>query len=533
MDVETALEGVSKFWRERCREESLLNRAGVPSTNTTDVFCPHTRIYKLCKTNSSVKKFLRSQERRLMSLIECAHQAGSDVSMLKYQRGTYLEFLGNKFDAIHEYKGALELIDDQINADKDTHALSERSRKRDVILSCLLRLEMEEDMKRRRLQFKLMPYLDAPLAVDRIPFGSITYSEFLDRYAHCSKPVIFTGASEHMLSKHFEWTLEGIASSALGSCQVIPKVRHPESCAWAQHEQLPSMTMSEFIARMTLHGNKLGNKLKSNSDNILRRQEDGSTSMSTADDDFSHEYLVDWSIPQNCPQILQDVDANRPGIIRLPALCSMDWLQSTPPSTIYRDSWPSLFIGPTGSSSGLHIDAFGSNFWMLLVSGNKKWTFFLETDLPNLCPTYPFSFDPVFPPDILNHTPARSYETVLAAGELLFVPANSPHSVINQTSTIAISGNYVDESNISSCIDALGRDGLTCPRSKKLQHALKQLEEDHENRIEFRRRGDSRATFSWTEFKDTIHAQSFPSKNSRSNDSSDSRNVLVVKKVKR
>jgi hypothetical protein len=40
------------------------------------------------------------------------------------------------------------------------------------------------------------------------------------------------------------------------------------------------------------------------------------------------------------------------------------------------DSWPSLFVGPSGSCSGLHIDAFGSNFWMALLQGHKKWTLF-------------------------------------------------------------------------------------------------------------------------------------------------------------
>jgi Flp pilus assembly protein TadG len=40
------------------------------------------------------------------------------------------------------------------------------------------------------------------------------------------------------------------------------------------------------------------------------------------------------------------------------------------------DSWPSLFVGPSGSRSGLHIDAFGSNFWMALLQGAKNWTLF-------------------------------------------------------------------------------------------------------------------------------------------------------------
>jgi histone arginine demethylase JMJD6 len=33
---------------------------------------------------------------------------------------------------------------------------------------------------------------------------------------------------------------------------------------------------------------------------------------------------------------------------------------------MYRDSWPSLFVGPASARGAMHIDAFGSNFWMAL-----------------------------------------------------------------------------------------------------------------------------------------------------------------------
>eukprot|EP01043_Picozoa_sp_COSAG02_P114807 COSAG02_NODE_51130_length_316_cov_0.705069_1_plen_78_part_01 len=35
----------------------------------------------------------------------------------------------------------------------------------------------------------------------------------------------------------------------------------------------------------------------------------------------------------------------------------------------YRDSWPSLFIGPPGTASALHIDSNATHFWMALFSG--------------------------------------------------------------------------------------------------------------------------------------------------------------------
>jgi hypothetical protein len=146
-------------------------------------------------------------------------------------------------------------------------------------------------------------------------------------------------------------------------------------------------------------------------------------------------------------------------------------------------------------------DAFGSNFWMLLVEGKKKWTFFSEADLPLLRPTYPFSFDPVFPKDVLTTTPARAFEVELQAGEMIFVPAGSPHAVTNLSTTVALSGNYVDESNIAASLLALGRDGLTCPRARALWQALQAMEQRPGQRAEARRRGDTQACCCWRDFK--------------------------------
>ena len=49
-----------------------------------------------------------------------------------------------------------------------------------------------------------------------------------------------------------------------------------------------------------------------------------------------------------------------------------DFLQRTSPKSYYRDSWPSLFVAPAGLTSELHVDSFGSNFWMALLEGKKR-----------------------------------------------------------------------------------------------------------------------------------------------------------------
>ena len=53
-------------------------------------------------------------------------------------------------------------------------------------------------------------------------------------------------------------------------------------------------------------------------------------------------------------------------------------------------------------------------------------------------------------------------------GELLFVPAGSPHYVENLGQTIAISANYVDSSNLTLVKEELGVNALLCDRAATL-----------------------------------------------------------------
>ena len=76
-------------------------------------------------------------------------------------------------------------------------------------------------------------------------------------------------------------------------------------------------------------------------------------------------YLFDWSLPTNAPELVKE--------LHIPKYFAGDFLQRTTPGSLYKDSWPSLFIAPAGLHSDLHVDAFGSNFWMALFEGRKRW----------------------------------------------------------------------------------------------------------------------------------------------------------------
>ena len=100
------------------------------------------------------------------------------------------------------------------------------------------------------------------------------------------------------------------------------------------------------------------------------------------------------------------------------------------------DRWPSLFAQPAGARCGLHVDAHGTHFWQAVVRGRKQWRIFPQSETARLYPHPPnrawFGVPDAFAPDFATFPAlagARVLETELGEGELIFVPADSPHQV--------------------------------------------------------------------------------------------------------
>jgi len=158
-------------------------------------------------------------------------------------------------------------------------------------------------------------------------------------------------------------------------------------------------------------------------------------------------YVFDVPLLRMCPQLLRG--------FRMPKYFVQDYLQRVPHSRNmhYRDSWPSIFVAPKGLDSSLHVDTFGSAFWMGQLQGRKHWRFFESAHKSLLYEepiTKTFAVD-AFQPNFTAHPLLRfapCHDVVLQPGELMFVPANSPHQVRNLDNTIAIAGNYIDSANL-------------------------------------------------------------------------------------
>ena len=153
------------------------------------------------------------------------------------------------------------------------------------------------------------------------------------------------------------------------------------------------------------------------------------------------------------------------------------------PGSLYRDSWPSLFIAANGVNSELHIDTFGSNFWMAMLQGKKRWTLFSPADKNFLYPDYDDSLDPVFQVDLRNPdlsafpllSLTHPQQCVLEPGDLLFVPSGCAHRVENLTLSLAISANFVDLSNFPLVKKELHYRSLVDPNAQELLHQFDDL----------------------------------------------------------
>ena len=221
------------------------------------------------------------------------------------------------------------------------------------------------------------------------------------------------------------------------------KILSEESCEWASLERevrSTPLTVGEFI-----------------------------DDMYTSRDD-KPSYVFDWSIPQHCPELLDE--------LLIPKYFAKDLLQQLPQGTLYRESWPSLFIGPRGSRCAMHVDTFGSHFWMALFQGRKRWIIFAPEAAVCLSPSFLHGHDAIFAADEVDYCQLDRYDFELGEGDVVFVPCGSPHIVSNLEDTVAISANYVSRSNLNASLAELRVASMCSSEAGSLAVSLTTLAHD-------------------------------------------------------
>ncbi|GAB5369840.1 hypothetical protein AAMO2058_001440900 [Amorphochlora amoebiformis] len=295
-----------------------------------------------------------------------------------------------------------------------------------------------------------------PRGVVRVSAKELSWERFQYEFAGKGEPVVITGLLENCVQHKRLWNMAFIRKT-LSNKSVITKRAVKGSPAWARLEDAKRTTFGELV-----------DAINTAKDSKLEKP----SSINRGEVDLAECYCHDWSIPLHAPHLMEN--------FRIPKYFAGDYLQHMPQGSKYADTWPSLFVGGTGTYSEVHVDAFRSNFWMGLMEGRKRWVFFDEKDMPLLGPQWISpSLDPTFkftPRDAKQweyiKANCRPREVELKAGEVLFVPSGCAHYVENLAPTVAISCNYIDKSNRCKAAKELEILGASDPRSLFLAKTL-------------------------------------------------------------
>jgi len=256
------------------------------------------------------------------------------------------------------------------------------------------------------------------------------------------RPIIIEGLGAHLISPETcglsrEWLSTNFGEKSVAAYRNFKSTRSPEEA-----DRTDLMKLREVLG-------------------LLRKGGDEADGL----------YVYDISLPLQLPGLLE--------YVRLPRYFSHCYLQQTMRRHVFSKSWPTLFIGAQGTQAKLHVDQWHGHFWMYLVSGRKHWTIFHPDDAHLLGPQVPEGrHHPVFPDlkdleanavaDAPDFRKARRLDVVLEEGETLFVPGGAPHLVVNLEDSVAIAGNFLDESNYEAAMADIQSMASTEVSSQKL-----------------------------------------------------------------
>ncbi|CAK4670435.1 hypothetical protein LEN26_010978 [Aphanomyces euteiches] len=415
-----ALAEVARWYRKQPAARS----GGV--NQDTDSCCPSTKLNRLLSIDI-VQGFLRDK----VSELRISLQRDREIHALHATIALFLELVDRTDDdVVYHMERAMALAPDEVQYKAHHRRMAFNAASKRAII--------EIELKIKNGEIQTIPTKTSIAVRDS---SSLTADEFIANYSVERIPVVIRGGAS--LVTHPLWTLDFLSSHpAVATVQVETKRKVLDSVRWARLEDGPRLSLRDFIAQKA----------------------------------SAQLYVHDVSIPLHFPGLAETMN--------IPAYFAGDFLQLAPQGSLYRETWPSLFLGPASTESQTHIDSFGSNFWMALMEGRKRWLLVHPDDVHLLYPHWhPGSPDLVFSVDLARpdhslfplHKYARVSECIMEAGDILFVPAGTPHYVENITDTVAVSSNYIDSSNWPLAREALEQQSFSDPRAAELLAHLEKI----------------------------------------------------------
>lgn len=404
---------------------------------------------------------------RASASVEGAHELGTAASLAWT--------LGDVDLAFQTATAALDILTRHAEVPLADESLAE-------LTAFLLRLGRQRDILCMARELP-EPARWTPRTIPEVDARSLSCADFWE-LARNGRPVVLRSLAHDIFRQSaVTWSIAGLLAACMRddavardlSRNVVLKQHARGSVEWAGLEELPaSRTIS---ARAHLEA-------------LLERPAEGGGVPG---------YLFDWSLPLNAPSLLAGV--------RIPKFFANDFLQRyLPPGALYRESWPSLFLGPARSSCGLHVDTCALHFWCAQLEGKKRWVLFNREQLHALGASYELHQDPVFPPEttaFVDELQATPMEELLAGarpsswagrpspmvcelhpGDVIFVPSGMPHAVQNlDEPVLSVSANYVDETCLTAVLREVGLAALTDSRAGEVLQRLQGAERQKGDRM--------------------------------------------------
>lgn len=240
--------------------------------------------------------------------------------------------------------------------------------------------------------------------IPRCPVGSITYPEFLSRYVKTTTPLILEGAGDGWPAAR-EWTVEHLLARADPDEEVVLETQGeaPTTHALAR---VP-VVLSEIRAPSPDRSYKI--------------------------------YLSNWSF-LHCNRAWADDYS-------LPAFFARDRAATL---TGHDEQLKWLFIGEDGTGSAMHMDVVASSAWLYVFCGRKHWRLLRSRSASSAFRTERSAVSSLFA-DLDGADLGEGavvFDGVQEPGDLIFVPSPILHEVKNIGTTLALTHNFVDCSDL-------------------------------------------------------------------------------------
>jgi len=255
------------------------------------------------------------------------------------------------------------------------------------------------------------PIQPESLPIPRVRRCDITVEEFFEQFALAKRPCIIEGAMDDWPAMR-EWTVD----------RLLRRMRH-----------------SNLKVGEDDKGRKLRMKFKYFADYVKHQHDD------------SPLYLFETR-PEHDPEARKLLDE-----FEVPDLFPHDFFDIVNPHDKLPYRWWSF--GPKRSGTTVHNDPLGTAAWNAVTHGRKRWVIFEPSVPGRLAKGKDFFdkdtedneaimyFDFILPRLRSRYPTLRIYEGVQGPGEVIFVPGEWWHGVLNLEDTFAVTQNYCGYDN--------------------------------------------------------------------------------------